>query len=197
MKKIGLFFGSFNPMHIGHLILANHFAENTDLNEVWIVVSPQNPLKPRATLLADHHRYAMVQAACENYPNIKPSNIEFSLPKPSYTIDTMVYLEEKYPNYQFVLLMGEDSFCSLPKWKNYKLLLERYSMYVYPRNSHEIPKFDFNAPLVKWINAPLIEISATLIRKMIREKKNVRPLLPPEVFDYLDGSSLYASVHSE
>lgn len=193
MKKIGLFFGSFNPIHIGHLILGNYILENSDMEELWFVVSPQNPFKDKKTLLNDHNRLDMVQLAVKNYPKMRASNVEFSLPKPSYTIDTLTYLKEKYPDYSFALIMGEDNLNSLPKWKNSEKLITDYHIIVYPRTfdgekkDHEYLQHE-NISLV---NAPIIELSATEIRKMIKEGKNVRPMLPPEVFDYLDGSSLY------
>lgn len=193
MKKIGLFFGSFNPIHIGHLILGNYILENSDMEELWFVVSPQNPFKDKKSLLNDHNRLDMVQLAVKNYPKMRASNVEFSLPKPSYTIDTLTYLKEKYPDYSFALIMGEDNLDSLPKWKNSEKLIADYHIIVYPRTfdgekkDHEYLQHE-NISLV---NAPIIELSATEIRKMIKEGKNVRPMLPPEVFDYLDGSSLY------
>lgn len=193
MKKIGLFFGSFNPIHIGHLILGNYILENSDMEELWFVVSPQNPFKDKKSLLNDHNRLDMVQLAVKNYPKMRASNVEFSLPKPSYTIDTLTYLKEKYPDYSFALIMGEDNLDSLPKWKNSEKLIADYQIIVYPRTfegekkAHEYLQHE-NISLV---NAPIIELSATEIRKMIKEGKNVRPMLPPEVFDYLDGSNFY------
>jgi nicotinate-nucleotide adenylyltransferase len=193
MKKIGLFFGSFNPIHIGHLILGNYILENSDMEELWFVVSPQNPFKDKKSLLNDHNRLDMVQLAVKNYPKMRVSNVEFSLPKPSYTIDTLTYLKEKYPDYSFALIMGEDNLDSLPKWKNAEKLMSDYQIIVYPRTfegekkAHEYLQHE-NISLV---NAPIIELSATEIRNMIKKGKNVRPMLPPEVFDYLDGSSFY------
>jgi len=193
MKKIGLFFGSFNPIHIGHLILGNYILENSDMEELWFVVSPQNPFKDKKSLLNDHNRLDMVQLAVKNYPKMRASNVEFSLPKPSYTIDTLTYLKEKYPHYSFALIMGEDNLDSLPKWKNFEKLITDYHIIVYPRTfegekkDHEYLQHE-NISLV---NAPIIELSATEIRNMIKEGKNVRPMLPPEVFEYLDGSSFY------
>jgi len=192
VKKIGLFFGSFNPIHIGHLILGNYILENSDMEELWFVVSPQNPFKDKKSLLKDHNRLDMVQLAIKNYPKMRASNVEFSLPVPSYTIDTLTYLNEKYPDYSFSLIMGEDNLKSLHKWKNYELLLEKYHIIVYPRIFDEEKKVDYlqheNISLIK---APIIELSATEIRNMIKEGKNTRPMLPPEVFDYLDGSNFY------
>ncbi len=197
MKKIGLFFGSFNPIHIGHLILANYILEHSDMQELWFVVSPQNPFKDKKTLLKDHNRLDMVQLAIKNYPKMRASNVEFSLPTPSYTIDTLTYLQEKHPDYSFSLIMGEDNLKSLHKWKNYKLLLKNHQIIVYPRILGE----DISTPLnvtelknhenIHQIDAPIIELSATEIRNMIKEGKNTRPMLPPEVFEYLDGSSFY------
>lgn len=193
MKKIGLFFGSFNPIHIGHLILANYILENSDMDELWFVVSPQNPFKDKKSLLKDHNRLDMVQLAVKNYPNMRASNVEFSLPQPSYTIDTLTYLREKHPDYSFSLIMGEDNLNGLHKWKNADLLLKNYHIIVYPRifeSEKKDPEYlgHENISLVK---APVIELSAKEIRNMIKAGKNVRPMLPPEVFDYLDGSSFY------
>lgn len=193
MKKIGLFFGSFNPIHIGHLILANYILENSDMDELWFVVSPQNPFKDKKSLLTDHNRLDMVQLAVKNYPKMRASNVEFSLPKPSYTIDTLTYLKEKYPNYSFALIMGEDNLDSLSKWKNAEKLMSDYQIIVYPR-IFEGEKKDseyLQHENISMVNAPIIELSATEIRNMIKEGKNVRPMLPPEVFEYLDGSSFY------
>ncbi len=193
MKKTGLFFGSFNPIHIGHLILANYILENTDMEELWFVVSPQNPFKNKKSLLNDHNRLDMVQLAVRNYPNMRASNIEFSLPVPSYTVDTLTYLKEKHPDHSFALIMGEDNLNSLHKWKNSEQLVSNHQIIVYPRLFSEAKE---DHPLSKHANisvisAPVIELSATEIRNMIKEGKNVRPMLPPEVFEYLDGSSFY------
>lgn len=193
MKKVGLFFGSFNPIHIGHLILANYILENSDMAELWFVVSPQNPFKDKKTLLSDHNRLDMVQLAVKNYPKMRVSNVEFSLPKPSYTIDTLTYLKEKYPDHSFALIMGEDNLKGLRKWKNSEKLIENYQIIVYPRlfegdkQEKEFLKHDN----ISMVNAPIIELSATEIRNMIKLGKNVRPMLPPEVFEYLDGSNFY------
>ena len=196
-KKIGLFFGSFNPIHIGHLILANYILEHSDMQELWFVVSPQNPFKEKKSLLKDHNRLDMVQLAIKNYPKMRASNVEFSLPTPSYTIDTLTYLQEKYPDYSFSLIMGEDNIGSLHKWKNYELLLQNYQIIVYPRIFVEDTSTSLNVPELKnhqnihKIDAPIIELSATEIRNMIKAGRNVRPMLPPEVFEYLDGSCFY------
>ncbi|MDW9380736.1 nicotinate (nicotinamide) nucleotide adenylyltransferase [Chryseobacterium sp. JV558] len=193
MKKIGLFFGSFNPIHIGHLILANYILENSDMDELWFVVSPQNPFKDKKSLLKDHNRLDMVQLAVKHYPNMRASNVEFSLPMPSYTIDTLTYLHEKYPEYSFSLIMGEDNLKSLHKWKNSDVLIKNHHIIVYPR-VFEGEKADadyLQHENISLIKAPVIELSATEIRTMIKDGKNVRPMLPPEVFEYLDGSSFY------
>lgn len=197
MKKVGLFFGSFNPIHIGHLILANYILENSDMDELWFVVSPQNPFKEKKSLLKDHNRLDMVQLALQNYPKMRASNVEFSLPKPSYTIDTLTYLQEKFPEHSFALIMGEDNLDGLKKWKNAETLIKNYQIIVYPRvfegdTSASLSDQKFrNHENISLIKAPIIEISATEIREMIKLGKNVRPMLPPEVFEYLDGSSFY------
>lgn len=193
MKKVGLFFGSFNPIHIGHLILSNYILENSDLEEVWFIVSPQNPFKVKTSLLEEYNRLEMVNQAVKNYPKMKASNIEFGLPKPSYTIDTLTHLREKHPTTSFCLIMGEDNLKSLHKWKNYEKLLENYQIIVYPRlysEKKEEEKY-LEHENIHLINAPIIELSATEIRTMIKDGKNVRPMLPPEVFEYIDGSSFY------
>ncbi|NIF05326.1 nicotinate-nucleotide adenylyltransferase [Chryseobacterium sp. Tr-659] len=193
MKKIGLFFGSFNPIHIGHLILANYILENSDMDELWFVVSPQNPFKDKKSLLKDHNRLDMVQLAVKNYPNMRASNVEFTLPKPSYTIDTLTYLHEKYSDYSFSLIMGEDNLKSLHKWKNSDVLIKNHHIIVYPRvfDGEQKDSEYLQHENISLIKAPVIELSATEIRNMIRDGKNVRPMLPPEVFEYLDGSSFY------
>lgn len=193
MKQIGLFFGSFNPIHIGHIILANHILEYSNLDEIWFVVTPHNPFKEKKTLLNDQNRLYMVELALKNYPNMKASNIEFSLPQPSYTIDTLAYLKERHPSYTFSLIMGEDNLSGLQKWKNADVLIAHYPIYVYPRltETTSAGKKLLELPTIQKIDAPIIELSATQIRNMIKENKNVRPMLPPEVFDYLDGSSFY------
>ncbi len=192
MKKTGLFFGSFNPIHIGHLIIANHIVEHTDLDEVWFVVTPHNPHKQKKSLLSDIQRLMMVRLAVENYPKLKASNIEFDLPQPNYTINTLTALQEKYPGKHFVLLIGEDNLPGFHKWKNYEAILQYYTIYVYPRPGVKKPDNNIlNHPSVHIINAPLMEISATRIRKDIKAGKNIRPLLPPEVFTYIDEMNFY------
>lgn len=188
--KIGLFFGSFNPIHVGHLIIANYMASFTDLDEVWLVVSPQNPLKNRKSLSNSYDRLEMVRLATENAPHLKVSDIEFGLPQPSYTVDTLAYLEEKYPGRTFTLLMGADSLASIKKWKNYELLLDRYGIYVYPRPGTELGEWAAH-PSVTITDTPLMELSSTFIRKAIQEKKNVQYFLPDTVLEFIESKNMY------
>ncbi len=191
-KKIGLYFGTFNPIHIGHLIIANHMVEFSDLDEVWFVVTPHNPHKKKKTLLEDHHRLAMVRIAVDEYPKLQASNVEFNLPQPNYTVNTLAYLEEKYPKNNFCLIMGEDNLKSLHKWKNYEVILERYSIYVYPRISEGKVETQFeNHEKIKKVAAPIIELSSTFIRQGIKDGKNIRPMLSAEVWKYLDEMNFY------
>ncbi len=192
--KIGLYFGTFNPIHVGHLIIANHMAEHADLDQVWMVVTPHNPLKKKSTLLADHHRLEMVFLATEDFPKIKPSDIEFKLSQPNYTVHTLVHLEEKYPEHTFSLIMGEDNLKSFHKWKNYEAILAHHEIYVYPRvgftdeNDNDLFK---NHPKIHLIDAPVVELSSTAIRDHIKKGKNVLPLLPPKVWEYIDHNNFY------
>ena len=190
--KIGLFFGSFNPIHVGHLIIANHFAEYSDLDEVWLVVTPHNPFKKKKSLLADHHRFQLVLRATEDYPKLKPSNIEFGLEQPNYTINTLVHLTEKYPDHEFNLIMGLDNLISFKKWKNYETILEHHELYVYPRVSllSDKPAL-FTHEKVHFIEAPIVEISSTFIRKAIKEHKEIQPLIPHKAWAYLDEMNFY------
>lgn len=190
--KVGLYFGTFNPIHVGHLIIANHMAEFTDLDQVWMVVTPHNPLKKKATLLDDYTRLELVRLATEDYPKLKPSDIEFKLEQPNYTINTLAYLEEKFPAYEFALIMGEDNIDSLHKWKNYEVILERYDILVYPRISSETEKSGLAShPKVKFIDAPIVEISSTFIRDSLKDKKSPKALLPDKVWNYIDHNNLY------
>jgi nicotinate-nucleotide adenylyltransferase len=187
--NIGLYFGSFNPIHTGHLIIANHFINNSDLQQVWLVVSPQNPLKPSGSLLNEYHRLHLVQTAIEGETNIRASKVEFNLPKPSYTINTLIYLEEKYPQHKFIIIMGSDSLKNITKWKNYNLLLKNYDIYIYPR-----PNFNSKEDTIKKskiINAPEIDISSTQIRKLIKEKKSIRYLVPDSVMEEIKKNNYY------
>jgi nicotinate-nucleotide adenylyltransferase len=183
-KKTGLFFGSFNPIHAGHLILANYMAEFTDLDEVWFVVSPHNPLKEKAGLLADIHRLALVRLAVEDQPKLKVTDIEFKMPKPSYTIDTLAWLSDKYPSRRFVMICGTDVFSHFHKWKNWQIILENYALYVYPRPGSSLGKYAGYAN-VRLFDAPMLEISASFIRKGIREKKNMAFWMPDKVYQYI------------
>jgi len=183
-KKIGLLFGSFNPIHSGHLILANYMAEFTDLDEVWFVVSPQNPLKNKSSLLADYHRLALVRLAVEDSKRLKVSNIEFSMPIPSYTIDTLTWLNEYNTDKEFVIICGTDIFPHFHKWKNYNEILNQYSIYVYPRPGYNMEKYS-NYESIKMYEAPLMEISSSFIRKGIKEKKNMSYWMPESVYQYI------------
>jgi nicotinate-nucleotide adenylyltransferase len=183
-KKTGLLFGSFNPIHSGHLILANYMAEFTDLDEVWFVVSPHNPLKEKAALLSDIHRLALVRLAIEDQQRLKVTDIEFKMPRPSYTIDTLAWLSDKYPEREFVMICGTDIFSHFHKWKNYRQILENYSMYVYPRPNAALGDYAEN-PNIKLFDAPLLEISASFIRKGIRDKKNMSFWMPEKVYHYI------------
>lgn len=189
--KIGLYFGSFNPIHVGHLIIAETFLNEADLHQVWLMVSPQNPLKEKKTLASEYDRYNMVEIATQNHPYIKPSNIEFFLPKPSYTIDTLVYLTKHYPSYEFSLLMGEDNLSTLHKWKNYEAIIRYYDIYVYPRLG--CPESQVNSVRIKRIKAPIIELSATTFRKLYAEGKSCRFMVPDVVFEYIQKNGLYAN----
>ena len=189
-KKIGLFFGSFNPIHVGHLIIANYMATQTDLKEVWLVVSPQNPLKKKSTLARDHDRLHLVRLAIEDNPNLKASNIEFDLPQPSYTIDTLTYLQEQHPEKDFVLIMGGDNLGTFHKWKNYEQILKYYQVYVYKRPSYDLGEL-VNHPSVQLFDAPLMQISASYIRKCIREGNSIQYVVTQPVFEYLASSNLY------
>jgi len=190
--KIGLYFGTFNPIHVGHMIIANHFAEYSGLDQIWMVVTPHNPLKNKKTLLDDHQRLQLVYLATEDYPKIKPSDIEFKLPQPNYTVNTLAHLQDKYPEHVFSLIMGEDNLKSLHKWKNYEVIIQNHPIYVYPRISSDLENSDLkNNPNIHIVPAPIVEISSTFIRKNIKDNKNVRPLLPEKVWEYLDHNNLY------
>lgn len=192
MKKVGLFFGSFNPIHIGHLILANYLAENSSLDEVWFVITPQSPFKKNETLLEDHHRYQLVLEAISEYPKLKASTVEFKLPQPNYTINTLVVLEEQYPEISFSLLMGTDNLAHFHKWKNASEILQRHEIYAYPRMGHSsIPEAYQGNKKVHLLEAPVIEISASALRKDHASGKNIRPYLPESVWKYIDEMNFY------
>lgn len=190
--KIGLYFGTFNPIHVGHLTIANHIAEYSDLDKIWFVVTPHSPFKKKNSLLDDRQRYEMVYRATKDYLKLEPSDIEFNLTQPNYTINTLTYLQEKYPNYEFSLIMGEDNLKSFHKWKNFELILVNHDLYVYPRISEGNTETQFdNHPKIHKVNAPIMELSSTFIRKSIKEGKNVRPMLPEHVWEYLDEMNFY------
>ncbi len=191
-KNIGLYFGTFNPIHVGHLTIANYMVEFSDLDEVWLVVTPHNPHKTKSTLLDDNHRLSMVRIALEDYPKLKASNVEFELNQPNYTVNTLVHLEEKHPDLSFCLIMGEDNLKSFHKWKNHEVILEKYSIYVYPRISEGTIKTRFNNhSKIHKVNAPIMELSSTLIRNSIKAGKNIRPMLPDSVWKYIDEMNFY------
>ncbi|RZS99181.1 nicotinate (nicotinamide) nucleotide adenylyltransferase [Aquimarina brevivitae] len=192
MKKIGLYFGTFNPIHIGHLAIANHMAEFSDLEEIWMIVTPHNPFKNKSSLLDNHHRYEMVYRATATYGKLTPSDIEFKLPQPNYTVNTLIHLQEKYPEYHFNLIMGEDNLKSFHKWKNYEVILENHELFVYPRISKDTVENEFlHHAKIHRIDAPVMEISSTFIRQSIADQKNIRPLLPEAVWQYIDEMNFY------
>ena len=188
--KIGLFFGSFNPIHNGHLIIANYLLEFSDLDKIWFVISPQKPFKKKASLLADYHRYELVNLAIGDNNKYKVSDIEFKMPKPSYTIDTLTYLKDKYPEREFVLIMGSDNLKSLHKWKNSEQLLQNYKIIVYPRPGFVGSEMK-NNPKISIVQAPLMEISSTFIRKSIKEKRDIRFFMPEKTYNYIREMHFY------
>lgn len=199
--NIGLYFGTFNPIHVGHLIIANYMADYTDLDQVWLVVSPQNPLKEKKHLLADYHRLNLVKVAIESNDKLKASDIEFKLPIPSYTINTLTYLQEKYPKHNFSLIMGEDNLRTFHKWKNHEQIIKNHKIYVYPRvlteseitevNLHEPNNQFFNHPQVVICDAPVMKVSSSFIRRAIKEKRDVRYLLTEPVYKYITEMHFY------
>ena len=187
--KIGLYFGSFNPIHTGHLVIASHVVNNTDIQQVWFIVSPQNPLKKTSSLLNEYHRLHLVRLAVEDNQEFRVNDTEFKLPKPSYTIDTITYLKEKYPQHAFSIILGSDSMQNLHKWKNFQQLVSTNRLIVYMR-----PGFDVSQPTgadIVFLKAPLLEISATDIRKLIKEGKSVRYLLPDKVLAEVEQNGYY------
>ncbi|MEX0968249.1 MAG: nicotinate (nicotinamide) nucleotide adenylyltransferase [Bacteroidia bacterium] len=188
--KIGLFFGSFNPVHTGHLIIANFMVEFTNLDKVWFVVSPQNPLKTQLSLLNEFDRMEFIRLSIEDNDKLEVSDIEFNMPRPSYTIDTLVYLQEKHPGQEFVLLMGTDTLMTLPRWKNYEQLLDNYAIYAYPRPGSQRSELESHFK-VSVFDAPLMKISASFIRDAIREGKSVQYLVPEPVRKYIDRWGFY------
>jgi nicotinate-nucleotide adenylyltransferase len=188
--KVGLFFGSFNPVHNGHMVIAGYMAEFTDLDQVWFIVSPHNPLKLKSSLLQDYHRMTLVKIAIGDNRKLKASDIEFKLPRPSYTINTLAYLHEKFSEHQFVLMLGSDNLDSFTKWKNYEQILEQVELYVYPRKESDGGDLR-NHPKVKIIPAPVMELSSTFIREAIKNKKDIRYMLPEKVWEYIDEMNFY------
>ena len=187
--KIGLFFGSFNPMHIGHKIIASYMADFSDLEKVFFVVSPENPLKKKNTLLDQYHRLQIIRVETEDNHKLAVSDIEFSMPQPSYTIDTLVRLKEDYPENEYVLIMGADNLQNFHKWKNYEQILEDYSIYVYPRHGYEVEGSHQNIHLVEGV--PKMEISASFIRDSIKQGKDVSRLIPEKSWKYINEMNFY------
>ncbi|MEP6947736.1 MAG: nicotinate (nicotinamide) nucleotide adenylyltransferase [Ginsengibacter sp.] len=188
--KIGLYFGSFNPIHTGHLIIASHIVNNTLLEQVWFVISPQNPLKKAASLLNEHHRKHLIDLSIEGEKKLKTSNVEFKLPKPSYTIDTLTYLSEKYPHHEFSVIMGSDSFSNIKRWKNYEVLSKNYPIYIYERPGFKLSGTQESNIII--LQAPLLEISSTHIRELVRLKKSIRYLVPDIVKEEIERQQYYS-----
>ncbi len=190
--KVGLYFGSFNPIHVGHLIIASHIFNATDLQKLWFVVSPQNPFKPSDTLLNEYDRLHLVRRAIEGDARFSASDIEFSLPKPSYTVETLAYLSEKHPSYQFSVIMGSDSYQNLPRWKNAETIIKNYPILVYRRPGFEV--LESTEGNIRVLDAPLLQISATHIRDLIRSGKSIRYLVPGEVEEEILASGFYKKI---
>jgi len=187
--KVGLYFGSFNPIHTGHCIVASHIVTQTSLDQVWLIISPQNPFKPENTLLNEYHRLHLAQVAIEGIVNLKISDIEFQLPKPSYSIDTLIHLQERYPQHRFIIIMGSDSFQNISKWKNGNIIMKNYEIYVYLRPG--FPVNDTSHINVKVLDAPLLQISSTHIRDCIKKKQSIRFLVPDKVMDEIEKNGYY------
>ncbi|HRN72115.1 MAG TPA: nicotinate (nicotinamide) nucleotide adenylyltransferase [Ginsengibacter sp.] len=188
--RIGLYFGSFNPIHHGHLIIASHMVNFTDLQRVWFVVSPQNPFKQSASLLNERHRKHLVDLAVEDDINLKTCDIEFKLPRPSYTIDTLIHLEERYPQHEFTVIMGSDSFQNIKKWKNGNLLIKNYPIKIYLRSGFPVDPAMLKHR-IEVVEAPILQISGTLIRKLIKERKSIRYLVPEKVREEIENQQFY------
>lgn len=193
--KIGLYFGSFNPIHVGHLIIANHILNETDLKKIWFVVSPQNPFKPSSTLLNEYDRFHMVQLAIENDDRLRASNIEFSLPKPSYTVHTLAYLAEKYPGHAFSVIMGSDSFQNIDKWKNPETIINNHELIIYKRPGFEITNHVYAK--IQIMDAPLLEISATHIRELAMQGKSIKYLVPEKVEEEIIANRFFKKTQSK
>jgi nicotinate-nucleotide adenylyltransferase len=194
--NIALYFGSFNPIHNGHLIIANHIAHHHNIHKVWLVITPQNPHKPQSTLLNEYHRLHLANLAIENTTKIQTSTIEFNLPKPNYTIHTLAYLKEKHPNYTFSIIMGSDSLQNLPNWKNYEQIIANHTLYIYERPGYPInlqptsPINNTNATIIP-VQAPLLQISSTYIRTCIQTQKPIQFMLPTAVEQYIHSNGYY------
>lgn len=186
---IGLYFGSFNPIHTGHLIVANHVIEHSEIDKIWFVVSPHNPLKDAHSLLNEYDRLHLVNLAIEDNPKFRASNVEFHLPKPSYTIDTLTYLTEKFPLEQFSIIMGSDSFQNIHRWKNFEQLVSRYSFVIYNRPGFDIT--EKHGARITIVNAPLLDISSTHIRSEVKEKRSIKYLVPDAVGQYIENNNYY------
>ena len=187
--NIALYFGSFNPVHVGHLIIANTIISSIELDQLWFVVSPQNPLKPQVALLNEYHRKHLIDLSIDGERKLKTSNVEFNLPKPSYTIDTLTYLTEKHPSHNYSIVMGSDSYSNLDKWKNYELLIKSYRLIIYRRTGYEVPA---NLPgNIYAVDAPLLEISSTHIRELVRNNKSIKFLVPDVVKEEIERSHYY------
>ncbi len=189
--KVGLYFGSYNPIHIGHLAIANYMVEFTDIDQLWFVVSPQNPHKKKGNLLNDYQRLEMVHRAVQGDDRLRASNIEFQLPKPSYTVDTLAYLKDQHPNYHFVILMGSDNLESFHKWKNYETIIENFGVVVYPRPGFDRTKVQIDKNVIIAEGAPLMEISSSFIRKAIKTGKDVRHFMPQKSWEYMEEMNFY------
>lgn len=189
LMKIGLYFGSFNPVHIGHLIIANHILNETELDKIWFVVSPQNPLKQNNSLLNEYDRLHLLRTAIDDDPRMKVSDIEFYLPKPSYTINTLTYLQEKYPEQDFFLIMGSDSFQNIDKWKNYETIINTYKIFVYKRKGFDLK--NNNGEGIRLLDAPLLEISATNIRQLVKQGKSIRYMVPEKIREEIEGNLFF------
>jgi nicotinate-nucleotide adenylyltransferase len=198
--RIGLYFGTYNPIHVGHLIIANHMAERDDLDQVWLVVTPQNPLKVNQNLLADYHRLALVKIAIDDNFHLRASDIEFALAKPSYTVETLAHLREKYPQHEFALIMGEDNLRTLHKWKNYEIILNKHRIFVYPRpltleeleNKTSAPRIEIaQHPNIVLTESPVMQISSTHIRNLVKAEKNIQYLVTEPVRKYIDEMNFY------
>ena len=186
--KVGLYFGTFNPIHIGHMAIANYMFEYTDINQLWFIVSPQNPFKKAKSLLKDYHRLEMVVRSIDDDERFKASDIEFKLPKPSYTIDTLTYLKDKHPQHEFCLIMGSDNLQSLKMWKNSEIIMNDFRLLVYPRPDYPIEEKSENIHIVE---APLMQISSTFIRQAISEGKNINYFVPSKVWQYIQEMNFY------